>query len=60
MHCERRLLTTLIARDVTDPGPVPICALDSGLLMGGTIPLACAAAPRGTKPFFVRRIVDAP
>ena len=34
MHCERRLLTTLIARDVTDPGPVPIRVLDSGLLMG--------------------------
>jgi len=38
MHCERRLLTTLTARDVTDPGPVPIRVLDSGLLMSGTIP----------------------
>ena len=37
MHCERRLLTTLIARDVTDPGPVPIRVLDSSLLMGGTV-----------------------
>ena len=36
MHCERRLLTTFIARDVTDPGPVPARVLDSGLLMDGT------------------------
>jgi len=36
MHRERRTLTTLTARDLTDPGPVPIRVLDSGLLMGGT------------------------
>ena len=36
MYCERRLLTTLIARDVTDPRPVPIRVLDSSLLMRGT------------------------
>jgi len=36
MHGERRFLTTLIARDVTDPGPVPIRVLGSSLLMGGT------------------------
>jgi len=36
MHRERRLLTTLTARNLTDPGPVPIRVLDSGLLMGGT------------------------
>ena len=41
MHCERRLLTTLIARDVTDPGPVPIRVPDSGLLMGGTDVYGC-------------------
>ena len=40
MHRERRTLTTLTARDLTDPGPVPIRVLDSGLLMGGTIPAA--------------------
>ena len=38
MHRERRTLTTLTARDLTDPGPVPICVLDSSLLMGGTLP----------------------
>ena len=37
MHCKRRLLTAPIARDVTDPGPVPIRVLDSGVLMGGTV-----------------------
>ena len=32
--------TTLTARGVTDPGPVPIRVPDSGLPMGGTFPFS--------------------
>ena len=46
MYGEGRFLTTLTARDVTDPGPVPIRLVDSGLLMGGTL----LESARGTGP----------
>ena len=50
MHGESRFLTTLTARDVTDPGPVPIRVLDSGLLMGGTVASGSVGAWAGNRP----------